>query len=77
MRHSGSRGSDYQNMREAVPDWAIPVAAWNSMASSLTSIDPNDVHVLAAATAGYADYIVARNDQDFPQSIVATHGIDI
>lgn len=73
----GRLGSRRDDMREAVPDWEIPEAAWNSIAGSLNLPDLNDVHVLAAAIAGHADCIVTRNHQDFPPSIMTVHGIDI
>jgi len=73
----GKLATRRDSMREAVPDWEISEAAWNSIASSLTLPDPNDVHVLAAAIAGHADCIVTRNQQDFPANIMDVHGIDI
>ena len=73
----GKLATRRDSMREAVPDWEISEAAWNSIASSLTLPDPNDVHVLAAAIAGHADCIVTRNQRDFPASIMDVHGIDI
>jgi hypothetical protein len=73
----GRLGSRRDDMREAVPDWEIPEASWNSIVSSLTLPDPNDVHVLAAAIMGHADCIVTRNHQDFPESVMAVYGIDI
>ena len=73
----GKLGNRRDDMREAVPDWEIQEVAWSSISGCLSLPDPNDVHVLAAAIAGHADCIVTRNHQDFPESIMATHGIDI
>jgi len=73
----GKLGNRRDDMREAVPDWEIQEVAWSSIAGCLSLPDPNDIHVLAAAIAGHADCIVTRNHQDFPESIMATHGIDI
>ena len=37
--------------------------------------DPADLHVLAAAIAGYADVIVTENAKDFPRGILAEEGL--
>jgi len=37
--------------------------------------DSNDIHVLAAAIAGYADMIVTENRADFPRHILAEEGL--
>lgn len=37
--------------------------------------DANDVHVLAAAIAGYADIIITVNAKDFPRNILAEEGL--
>ncbi len=38
--------------------------------------DPNDVHVLAAAMAGYADVLLTLNARDFPRRDLAAEGIE-
>lgn len=37
--------------------------------------DAGDIHVLAAAVAGYADGIVTLNNKDFPAGILAEEGL--
>jgi len=64
-------------MREAVPDWEVPEAAWSSLVSAYELPDPDDRHVLAAAVAGHADCIVTANLRDFPTAIVGAYGIEV
>jgi hypothetical protein len=63
------------SMRDAIPDWEVPEAAWVSLAKGIQLPDPDDVHVLAAAIAGHADCIVTSNLKDFPDSILLEYGI--
>ncbi|WP_128003234.1 PIN domain-containing protein [Piscinibacter defluvii] len=64
-------------MREAIPDWEVPEAAWQACAGSLRLPDPDDVHVLAAALAGHADCIVTANLKDFPVEAVGPLGVEV
>lgn len=64
-------------MREAIPDWEIPEAAWQACAGGLRLPDPDDVHVLAAALAGHVDCIVTANLKDFPVEDVEPLGIEV
>jgi len=63
-------------MRDAVPDWEVPEAAWSSLVHAIELPDPDDAHVLAAAIAGHADCIVTSNLKDFPAAVLAPHGIE-
>ena len=63
------------DMRQAIPDWEVLEANWRAVASGLSLPDPDDVHVLAAAIAGHADCIVTANLKDFPDEVLAAHGI--
>jgi hypothetical protein len=64
-------------MREAIPDWEVPEAAWRACAGGLRLPDLDDVHVLAAALAGHADCIVTTNLKDFPIEAVGPLGVEI
>lgn len=64
-------------MREAIPDWEVPEAAWQACTGNLALPDPDDVHVLAAALCGHADCIVTANLKDFPAAVVGALGIEV
>lgn len=65
------------NMRQAVPDWEVPEAAWTPLVASYNLPDSDDRHVLAAAVAGHVDCIVTANLRDFPSDIVGAYGIEV
>lgn len=52
------------------------VADYEELIPSLTLPDPDDRHVLAAAIHGSARFIVTFNLRDFPESVLAGHGIE-
>ena len=72
----GKLGVRRDSMRDAVPDWEVPEAAWSSIVRGIELPDPNDAHVLAAAIAGHADCIVTSNLKDFPNSVLMEFGIE-
>ena len=47
--HAGRFVTRRDAMRDAVVDWEISPAGWQSLMSCLQLPDPNDVHVLAAS----------------------------
>lgn len=61
-------------VNKAVPDCLVENYA--SLIDSLSLPDPDDRHVLAAAIAGHADAIVTINLKDFPEEVLAPHGIE-
>lgn len=65
------------SMREAVPDWEVPEAAWTGLEPCFELPDPDDRHVLAGAVAGHADAIVTANVKDFPSHVTTPFGIEI
>lgn len=64
-------------MRDAVPDWDVPVSAWEPLVHALMLPDAGDRHVLAAAVAGHADCIVTSNLRHFPDDAVRPYGVEV
>ncbi len=62
-------------MHDACPDWEVPEDGWRPIEPSLSLLDANDRHVLAAAVAGHADSIVTINIKHFPASVLDPLGI--
>lgn len=73
---TGKLGVRRDSMRDALPDWEVPQAAWEPLVQGIELPDPDDAHVLAAAIAGYADCIVTSNLKDFPNAILMDYGIE-
>lgn len=64
------------SMRAAIPDWEVPETAWERLTANLSLPDQADRHVLAAAIAGKADFIVTSNLRHFPASLLSEFGIE-
>lgn len=62
-----------QQMDLAVPDGMV--TGHEGLEATLWLPDPNDRHVLAAAILCHAGTIVTYNLRDFPEEILAPHGI--
>ena len=57
--------------------WPKAEVTWEpSLEASLWLPDENDRHVLAAAVASSADFIVTLNVSDFPQATLRNEGLD-
>lgn len=54
----------------------VLVTGYEALIPTLTLPDPDDRHVLAAAIAGRCDVIVTQNLKDFPETVLATFGIE-
>lgn len=65
----GRLGARRDAMRQAVPDWEVEACPAIRIEQALP--DPGDEHVIAAAMAGHADYIVTTNLRHFPKSVLA------
>jgi len=63
-------------MRNAVPDWEIPSAAYETLMTGMDLPDPDDAHVIAAALAGHADCIVTSNLKHFPDKVLNPLGLE-
>lgn len=63
-------------MRAAIPDWELPEFAWSRLLDGLALPDPGGRHVLAAAIAGRADFIITSNLQHFPTAVLAGFGLE-
>lgn len=60
-------------MDEALPDACV--SGHEVLIPALTLPDPDDRHVLAAAIRAKAEVIVTFNERDFPEDVLAGHGI--
>jgi hypothetical protein len=61
-------------MNLAVPDCLV--TNFKPLVARLTLPDQDDRHVLAAAIRSGAQVIVTANLKDFPESVLAAHGIE-
>jgi len=62
-------------MNDSFEDAVVPTDAWLPLVEGLELPDPDDTHVVAAAIAGRAECIVTPNLKDFPDKLLASHGI--
>lgn len=61
-------------MNEAIPDCLV--SGYEAIEAGLTLPDPDDRHVLAAATRCGASIIVTFNLKDFPAAVLSQYGIE-
>ncbi len=64
-----------QLMDCSVPDCLV--SGFEELIDSLDLPDPNDRHVLAAATRSQAGVIVTYNTKDFPEEVLDGYGIEV